>query len=297
VVTASVWVHFRSIFHAFQQFIPSVVAQLMVDVAKLLGVGVVVLFADLAPMWAIACFAAAPALGGIIGFVRFRSCLGVRPQVDRALARQLIGYGKWLFISRISALLFSFTGLFMMTRMKGDHAAGIFGLALNLSFAFPILAHSLFSVLLPKVARFTEAKQFTRYINSSLKIGIGSAALAVPMLFLAYPVIPLVFGDKYLASIPVFIWLSSSLIVHIVNACFRAVVYAVNKPHALALIDFAGLAAMVTGCWFLIPYLGVLAPALLSLVINIIVFGALLIFVRRQEAGDLESVRSTGMGV
>ena len=51
----------------------------------------------------------------------------------------------------------------MLARILNTKTTGIYGLALNLTYIFPILINSLRSVLLPEVSRFKTRNQFENY--------------------------------------------------------------------------------------------------------------------------------------
>jgi O-antigen/teichoic acid export membrane protein len=170
----------------------------------------------------------------------------------------------------------------MLARMLDSEAVGIYGLALNLTYIFPILVATMTSVLLPEVSRFREKKQFTVYYWQSLKISAGFAILLVPVLFFAKDIILFFFGERYLESIPVFIWLALGFLFYAIAHILRPILIALDKPHIMTYTDFVGVFGMICGCYVLIPYWGVLAPAISAFVINICTMVFLAIYIIRH---------------
>jgi O-antigen/teichoic acid export membrane protein len=172
--------------------------------------------------------------------------------------------------------------------MLNSEAAGIYGLALSLTYIFPILVTTLTSVLLPEVSRFREKKQFTVYYWQSLKISAGFGILLAPILFFAKDIILFFFGDRYLESIPVFIWLALGFLFFAMSHILRPILLSLDKPHILTFTDWVSVFAMFTGCLVFIPYLGVLAPAITAFVVNGLAMAFLAIYaIRHIHKADL----------
>jgi O-antigen/teichoic acid export membrane protein len=170
----------------------------------------------------------------------------------------------------------------MLAQMLSSEAAGIYGLALGLTYIFPILIGSLRAVLLPEISRLREMKEFKKYIKGSLKISFSLGMVFIPFLFFSPRIILFFFGSRYLNSIPIFNWLLLSYIALMINNPIRMALYSMNRPHLLAMVDVLKLTVMVLGCYLLIPFLGVLAPAILVLMVNVSALGFFSIYVFKQ---------------
>lgn len=170
-----------------------------------------------------------------------------------------------------------------------QEAAGIYGLALNLSYILPILIISLKLVLLPEASRLKEVHQFERYLKSTLKISLAIIGLFIPLLFLSKPLILFFFGRRYSEAVAVFNWLLFSHFFVAVGSPIRSALYSMDKPHILSGVDFIRAAAVALGCYFLIPPFGLLVPAVLNLIVNsgalAFVFIYVLRHVRRGKRG------------
>ncbi len=269
MLAASISNYFRSAFNTYQLFRMSVILQLLVDFGKFFGIIVLVSSVGIGLFSAVAVFAFAPLSGVLFGFGQFYHKLFPAINPIKSLFKQLFSYSKWTFAGNVCGLILSYVGIFMLAKMLGSEAAGIYGLALNLALIFPILASSLWTVLLPEVSRFREMKQFEKYIKGSFKISFCIGIAVIPFLFLSYKIIPFLFGLQYLDSIPVFNWLLIGFTVLVINSTLRVTLLSINKPHIIAMWDWLKLAVMILGCYFLIPFIGVLAPAVLTLILRV----------------------------
>ncbi len=282
VPVVAIFNYLKSVLFTYQSFKKYVLLKLLVDFAKLSTVVVLILYLKMIVFYAVAVFTIIPLLGVLLGFWQIRDKIFSKRNPVKNITNRLLSYSKWTFTSIVCRLLFPHIGIFMLANMLSSKDAGIYGLALNLTYIFPILIASLRSVLLPEVSRFKERAQFEKYIKGSLKISLYLVAFIIPFLFLSEKIILLLFGPRYFDSVNIFNWLLLSYISVAIGSTIRTALYSMNRPHTVALVDLFRVTTMVSGCYFLIPFLGVLAPAVLSLVINIGALGFLILYVFRH---------------
>ncbi|MCF6158965.1 MAG: hypothetical protein E3K32_10425 [wastewater metagenome] len=274
--------NFKSVLHAYQLFRKSVILQLFVDFSKLCVVVLLTFYLKMSAFTAVAIFAFMPLLGITLGFQKTHYELFSEKKPIKNLFRQLFSYSKWMFISNICNLTLPYVGIFMISRTLGYEATGIYGLALNLAYIFPIVIYSLYSVLLPKVSRFREITEFKRYIKGSLKVSFGLGIFIIPFLFFSHSLIHFFFGPRYLGSVPVFNWFLLGYTVLIIITTIQVALHSINKPYIIAMVDIVSLLAMIFGCYILIPLLGVIAPAIIMFIINMSNLGFLSIYTFKQ---------------
>jgi O-antigen/teichoic acid export membrane protein len=267
IVTLSLVNYLRSALYAYQWFKRSAILQLLVDFGKICSAVMCVYFLRLDDVTSVMIFAFAPLLGIVVG------------RWSKDLFKRLFSYSKWLFVSNVSEITLPYVGIFMLAKMLDSESVGIYGLALNLTYIFPIIIYSLQSVLLPEVSRFTEVDQFEKYIKGSLKISFYIGIIIIPVLFLSHKIILLFFGVRYLDSVPIFNWLLLGYVVHIIKSTIRMALYSMNRPHVLAAVDMLKLIIITLGCYVFIPYFGILAPAIILLIVNVTVLSFLASYV------------------
>ena len=269
IMTIALFYYSKAVFCAFQRFRGLVSLQVFLDILKLVVIAALIYFSRLSASTAVVVFVLVPIVGFMIGLNHFRDFFIVgKLRIFHWIGR-LLSYGIWIFISSICEATFLYVGVPLLGAMKGNEAAGIFGLALNLAYVFPLLIMALSSVLLPEVSRFKESKQFENYLRGSVKILLSSGILVIPAVLLSSRIIPFLFGIRYVEAVPVFnIFLISFLAFAALKILTQAL-YALDKPRFVAGVDMTRLAIMITGSLFLISPIGVFAPAISALAANL----------------------------
>ncbi len=285
---AAIFNCFKSILYIYQLFKQSTSIQILVDLGKLSIVVLLMFSLKLDIRNAVTTFAFAPLIGVLYGVWMLRKILFSKGSPVQNLLHRLFSYSKWLVITNICVLVLPYIGIFMVAKMLSREAAGVYGLAVNLTYIFPIIIYSLRSVLLPEVSRFKEPDQIKIYIKNSLRISFYVVLVISPFLIFANKIIPFFFGVRYIESVPIFNCLLLSYMVVTINTTIRVVIYSINKPHVLAIADLIRLIFLLLGSYLLIPFLNVLAPAVIVIIVNVgyCVFISLYIH-RKIRSGDM----------
>jgi O-antigen/teichoic acid export membrane protein len=270
------------VLYAYKSFKQCVVLQLLVDLAKLSAVGILMLTLNLNVSSSVAVFALIPLVGILLGFWQIRNQLFSKSNPIKNLIAQFFVYGKWVFLNKVFAAGFPHIAIFMLAMISTTKTTGVYGLAYNLTYIFPILIVSLQSVLLPEVARFKEIAQIDRYIRGSLKISLFSTACIIPLLFFSDKIILFFFGLRYQNSALIFNWLLLSHIFIVISIPIRSALYTMDKPNIICFVDLFRVTAMIAGCYLLIPDLGSLAPAILAFIINAVALGFFILYIFRE---------------
>lgn len=267
---------------AYKKFIAYATIQFFTDSSKVLTVGFLFLTSALTVFSAVSVFSLLPLLGICLGLIYFRDVFFSKGAYTNKLYLKLFSFGKWLFLSNLGRRFFLYIGVILLARMMDSEAAGIYGLSLNLTYIFPILIATLTSVLLPEVSRFREKTQFMVYYWQTLKVSLGFGILLAPVLFFAKDIILFFFGERYLESIPVFVWLALGFLFFAFSHTLRPILLALDKPQVMTYTDLISVAAMFIGCYALIPSLGVLAPAVTAFGVNVCSMAFLAVYTIRH---------------
>jgi O-antigen/teichoic acid export membrane protein len=289
VIAVSLSQFMKYVFTTYLMFKRAVVLQFLIDIGKISSVILIVYLFSIDAFSSVAVFAAAPLLGALYGLVKLRGELFSAWKPFGGLFTRLFSYSRWLFFSSICGILLHNVGLFLLARMSGSEAVGIYGLALNIIYIFPIIIHSLDSVLLPEVSRFKEVRQLEGYIKGSLRISLYIGLMLVPVLFFSEHFIVFFLGARYVEAVPVFNWLLLSSILLTVNSTLLVAVFAMNKPHVAAALALAKLLLITAGCLLFIPSLGVIAPAITTFFVNVGALCFLSVYaVRKIRGGKID---------
>ncbi len=296
IFVISIAAFFKSVFFTYQLFKRSVVQQLLVDIIKLVTVFCFLYLLRMETATAFAIFALAPLLGIIYGFIMLKKRLMIKNEPVPGLYRRLFDFSKWIFISNLCVLILPYIGIFMLFRMAGNEAAGIYALALNLTYIFPIIIYSLYSVLLPKLSRFKEREEFEKYFKSSMKVSSLIAVVIVPILIFSSKIIPFFFGVKYTGSVPVFNLFLLGFFATTVNSTLRILLFSIEKPQIVTIVDSSRVFIMIILSYLFIPYLGVKAPAVAYLLVNALALTCLSVYIFKKimAGGEIEFTKENG---
>jgi len=282
VFSVSLFNYLKSALFTYKLFKECVFIQILVDLIKLLSVIVLILTLSLSTFNAVAVFAFIPFVGVLASFKHTSRYLFIKGKPEKNLFQQLFSFSKWKFISNICTAVFPYIGIFMVAKILDSTASGVYGLAMNLTYIFPIFIYSLSSVLLPEVSRFREIKQYENYLKGSLKVSLFIGLAIMPFLLFSREIIIFIFGSRYLGSVVVFNWFLLSYIVLLIMINVRIALLSMNLPHVTAISDLVKVIVMVFGCYLVVPRLGVQAPAILSFILNISILGVLSVYVFKK---------------
>lgn len=274
--------YLKSSLYVYQVFKESIILQLFVDFSKLSIVMILIFCFKINVFASVATFVFIPFLGVTLGFKQILRAFTSEKKPIKNLVRQLLSYSKWVFVSSMCKQIFPNIGLFMVAKLLNSKAAGIYGLALHLTYIFPIIIYSLQSVLLPKVANFRDTTQFQKYIKDSLKIAFYAGLLIIPLIFFSRKLIFVFFGVHYLDSVSIFKWLLASNMIFTITSIIHMPLHSMNKAHVTAIVDVIGIVVVALGCYFLIPVIGVLAPAVVVFIINVCILGFYSIYILKR---------------
>ncbi|MBF0555072.1 MAG: oligosaccharide flippase family protein [Nitrospirae bacterium] len=270
VFIAAIFSIVRPSLYGYKMFKASVLVQLLVDTTKLLSVSLLVILKKLNAASFFIAYAGSHLAGIIMGSLslqRFLAQQKINPiHLSAGRVMQLISYSKWIFIGRISDMLLSVTALSMLERLISAEASGIYGLALSLTYIFNILINSAISTYLPEVSEFNKTYQVKEFLKYSFRISIYCGLVFIPAAFLSKYAIIFIFGTSYAASTAIF----NILLLSYIPASFKLAAWlclqSINRPEISSIEKILSLLFMYVGCRYLIPTVGTIAPAYITLI-------------------------------
>lgn len=163
--------------------------------------------------------------------------------------------------------------------LAGGQAAGIYASAQKLVSVLPQIAASLEGVFAPK---FSQEKgvnhNFRDYLFLTMAISIGLIATTS----LSSLLIPALFGQKYLAAIPVFNLLLISFVPFFLSGAPAAgILYGFGKVKYHLFVSVAALICSVALYFYLVPGWKEIGAATTAIIINFISFGIYLFFYKK----------------
>lgn len=195
------------------------------------------------------------------------SFLKARPQKEEY--KKLARFSGWLGVNSIVSSISGRIDVQMIAAMLGATATGIFSIPSRLTGFITILTGSFSSVLAPRLAGFGNKENEKKYILKSTVSIVPLIVGIVIWIIIAKPFILLLFGDKYLPSVPVFQVLAGSLIPALFTIpSVTAIIYSMKKTIYIGVSSFFQTGVIVILNLLLIPKFGLYGPAITSGITN-----------------------------
>lgn len=182
-------------------------------------------------------------------------------------------FSKWIAVSRIFTVMISRIDVVLLNILAGGYAAGIFSAASRVTILFAMMAAGLNSVINPRFSSFNSPQKIVSYAKKLLLLVSGIAVLMILVSFFAEPIITLVYGEQYTASISVFRNLTLVMIPFLYTVIFNSIlIYGINElKYFTKLMATQTLIIIITDL-ILIPSISYYAPVLALLFSNLFVF-------------------------
>lgn len=194
------------------------------------------------------------------------------PIFPKMYLKKIFKFAKWIGIARAFSVTVARVDIILLNLLHSSFAAGIFAAASRVTLLFTLLVSALGSVVAPRFSSFTSKKDTLAYLKKlSLLIGVVSLFMILTI-FLARPIITIVFGSEYLDAIPVFQVLAIAMIPFLFSiATINPIIYTFNQPRFFAQITVLQVVILVVLDILLIPSFGAMAPSISIGVSNLIV--------------------------
>ena len=182
-------------------------------------------------------------------------------EVKRNLHSQLAKFSFWLTISSLMGIVGGKIDQVMIGHYLGLVDVAVFTVAWQLIQVFPVLTGSITSVLMPKISGLGSKVELNAFVWRVFKwVFVGSICIAL----LIYPsqyLINFLFGQKYLAAMPVYLILAFSLLLNILAIPFSMTVVVFNKTHIMAVATLVQTILFVVCNLLFIPRYGIMGSA------------------------------------
>lgn len=195
---------------------------------------------------------------------------------DKSLIQRLLRYSFWLGKANVIVIFTLYQGTFILMFLKEQAETGIFGLALTLSLGFFAIYNAYGDYLLARIRSVENIRGIPRFLKQSLLAGLVLILACVPVVFALAKFLPWFLGPEWLEAVPVFVYLTASMLLLIIRAPLEAVCHYLMKPH-LVMVGWLLRAIFITAAGLaLAPSLkatGVAIGQLLGAVLGLLLLG------------------------
>jgi stage V sporulation protein B len=183
----------------------------------------------------------------------------------------LLKFSGWIGVNRIVSSVSGRLDIQMLAALAGAVATGLYSIPSRLASFIIVLSGSFSSVLAPRLAAFGDKERERKYILKSLLALIPITAGIILWIIIAKPFILILFGPKYIDSVPVFQALAAAQIPFLFTVpSVSAIIYSMKKTVFIGTFSFFQIAAIFILNVFLIPKYGVFGPTITFGVTNTI---------------------------
>jgi len=183
----------------------------------------------------------------------------------------LIRFSGWLGVSSVISAVSGRLDITMLAALLGATATGIYSISSRLAFFIVLLASSYSSVLAPRFASFGDPANVKTYIKKACLALIPMVVGILLWVLIARSFIILLFGEKYIESIPIFKALAAAMIPFLLTVpAVTAIIYAMKKPILVGSFALFQLIATFFMNLYFIPKYGSFGPAITFAIVNTI---------------------------
>lgn len=185
--------------------------------------------------------------------------------------KNLLKYSGWLGVSKIISSISGKLDIQMLATLMGAVATGLYSIPSRLASFIGVLSGSFSSVLAPRLAGFGDAESEKKYILKSLIAVLPIVGGVILWILIAKPFILILFGNKYIDSVPVFQALAAAQIPSLFTIpSSAAITYSMKKTVYFGAFSFFQLALVFLLNIILIPKYGVFGPTITAGVLGIV---------------------------
>ena len=256
------WRFLPYMLQAKKQFLKSVLIDIFVSLPKVLIPLVFMFFGVLTIKTTLLALELSLLIAGVAGLIFTGiNFLFARPQKEVYL--NLTRFSGWLGFNRITSSIAGNLDVQMLAAMVGAVATGLYSIPAKLTSFLVVLASSFSAVLAPRMAAFGDKRKERIYLIKSSLVTLVIIFFTIIWILLAKPFIVILFGQKYLPSVPVFQALAASMIPFLITIpSVAAIIYALKKTAYIGIYSFFQLAAIFSLNYLFIPKFGPYGPTL-----------------------------------
>jgi O-antigen/teichoic acid export membrane protein len=210
--------------------------------------------------------------------VRRVPCGFLKASWKTPVAKEIFDFNKWLVISNISFIISSRLDIFLLTKLSGMNAVGLYSSATKLAALITLFNASFAITFLPKLSGLNDVGKIKQYLRKNIPVFLVIMVCLVPIIFIAPHLIKLFFGKEYIGSSGIFQIVAIGYIIDILVSLGVLTLYALKRSDIQAIIMLVGLVLSFAGNWLLIPLMGAKGSALTFLSIKVFSLVFLVIF-------------------
>ena len=196
----------------------------------------------------------------------------IRPIFPRAQLAEIFQFSKWIALSRTFGVMVSRVDVILLNLLAGSFQAGIYSAASRIALVFALLVSSIGAVTAPRFSAFIRKEDIKSYLKKvALMVG-GISLFMLSTVALAGPIVRIIFGEEYLAAIPVFRAMTLAMIPFLLSVITsQPLIYSFNQPKFFSWITIIQVVTIISLDLIFIPRYQALGPTISLGIANVIV--------------------------
>lgn len=261
---------FPYILQAKKNFIASIISDNVLYLVRLLIAFSFAYFGILTINNSLISFVIGAVVGTIVGLIFLKpKFLKLKPSIT--IYKKLFRFSGWLGINRIISSISGRLDIQMLAIFAGSTATGLYSIPSRLAGFVVVLASSFSGVLAPRLSGFNDKDKERKYIVKATLALIPITVGLICWIIIARPFITILFGQKYLSSVPIFQALVAAMIPFIFTApSVTAIIYAIKKTVFIGAYSFFQIVLIFALNYIFIPIYGPIGPAITFAISNTI---------------------------
>lgn len=263
-----IWSFFPTVFQAYKRFVASVGVDLTLSLSRVIFIIAFIIIGSLSIQNVLLAFV----LGGVIAGILSLYLIGLgflKKKPKKALYVKLLKFSGWVGVNRAVSAVSGRLDVQMLAIMTGATLTGHYSIASRLALFIVLMTSSFAAVLAPRLSAFEDKQKEKVYILKATLTTIPIVMGTIIWIIIAEPFIVILFGAKYLPSVPMFKALAASMIPFIITApSVTAIIYSMKKPVHIGIFSVFQLAIIFVVNILLIPKVGAYGPIIAFAITN-----------------------------
>jgi O-antigen/teichoic acid export membrane protein len=190
-----------------------------------------------------------------------------RLRVSMPLARAMLGYGIKSHSGIVASLMNERLDQLLISVFLAPAQLGLYAMAVTLSSPANLAASSIASTALPVIARIEAPEARREAVRRFAVVTLASSTIVtLPVILFAPAIIHIFFKDPYLAATGVTRVLMVAAVALSLSRAMGACAKALGRPLDAGIAEFIGLGVTAAGLAVLLPPMGIMGAAIVSLV-------------------------------
>ena len=213
-----------------------------------------------------------PLVGFIVGMMIIKPDF-MKVKNEYSVAKEFFHYNKWVALFSLVAALGARMDIFISGRLLTNHELGIYSASNQLVQVIPQFVVAIHTVIAPKMASMDSFKEFMSYLKKTQVMVLGIAILIILLLPIAVYLIPLLYGNSYITSVPVFIVLLVGMLFFLISTPIHiSVFYYFSNPRLFFWLSCMHLIIVSVASWIFVSSYGAMGGAIAVLLGQIVSF-------------------------